>query len=204
MNCRTLVLAALALAIGQTDAGAAQVCYSDSSCEEIEPEPPSRPQVRSTPSNATSSTRATARTIRTNAAASHPRRPPTQPVATVTHKVAIQVNERSKLAMELALDSAKGLVAYYKAKGEATTIEIVAYGPGLHMLRGDTSPVKDRVGSMSREHKNVSFIACGNTQAKQSKAEGNPVVLVAEAKVVPSGVVRLMELQKQGYAYLRP
>ena len=72
------------------------------------------------------------------------------------------------------------------------------------MLRGDTSPVKDRVGSMSREHKNVAFIACGNTQANQSKAEGKPVVLVAEAKVVPSGVVRLMELQKQGYAYLRP
>ena len=64
--------------------------------------------------------------------------------------------------------------------------------------------MKDRVGSMSREDKNVAFIACGNTQASESKAEGNPVVLAAEAKVVPSGVVRLMEFHKQGYAYLRP
>jgi len=112
MNCRTLVLAAFALAlvVGPGDAGAAQVCYPDSSCEEIKPEPSSRPQVLSTPSNVASPARATPRTTRPNAA-SHRGRPPIQPVATVTHKVAIQVNERSKLAMELALDSAKGLVA---------------------------------------------------------------------------------------------
>ena len=72
------------------------------------------------------------------------------------------------------------------------------------MLRADTSPVKDRIAPMALENPSITFIACGNTQANQSKAEGKPVTLLSEAKVVPSGVVRLMELQKQGYAYIRP
>ena len=95
-------------------------------------------------------------------------------------------------------------IDYYKSKGEKVAVEIVTFGPGLHMLRADTSPVKDRIAVMSLENANVTFAACGNTQANQSKAENKPVVLISEAKVTPSGVVRLMELQQQGYAYLRP
>ena len=106
--------------------------------------------------------------------------------------------------MDLALNNAKNVIDYYKAKGETVTIEIVTYGPGLHMLRADTSPVKDRLAPIALENPNLAFIACGNTQANQSKAEGKPVSLLSEAKVMPSGVVRLMELQKQGYAYIRP
>ena len=120
------------------------------------------------------------------------------------HKVAIQVNQNDKAVMDLALNNAKNVIDYYKAKGETVAIEIVTYGPGLHMLRADTSPVKDRIAPMSLENPNLTFIACGNTQANQSKAEGKPVTLLSEAKVMPSGVVRLIELQKQGYAYIRP
>jgi uncharacterized protein len=120
------------------------------------------------------------------------------------HQVAIQVNQNDKALMDLALNNAKNVIDYYKAKGETVTIEIVTYGPGLHMLRADTSPVRDRIAPIALENPNLAFIACGNTQANQSKAEGKPVSLLSEAKVMPSGVVRLMELQKQGYAYIRP
>ena len=122
----------------------------------------------------------------------------------VTNKIAIQVNQNDKAVMDLALNNAKNVIDYFKSKGEKVAVEIVTYGPGLHMLRADTSPVKDRIAVMSLENANVTFAACGNTQANQSKAENKPVVLISEAKVTPSGVVRLMELQKQGYAYLRP
>jgi intracellular sulfur oxidation DsrE/DsrF family protein len=120
------------------------------------------------------------------------------------HKVAIQVNQNEKAVMDLALNNVRNINEYYKEKGETVAIEVVAYGPGLHMFRTDTSPVKDRIAPMALENSNVAFIACGNTQANQSKAEGKPVTLMSEAKVVPSGVVRLIELQKQGYAYIRP
>ena len=119
-------------------------------------------------------------------------------------QVAIQVNQNDKAVMDLALNNAKNVVDYYKAKGETVAVEIVTYGPGLHMLRADTSPVKERIAPMSLENSNIAFIACGNTQANQSKAEGKPIELISEANVISSGVVRLMELQTQGYAYIRP
>jgi len=129
---------------------------------------------------------------------------PSKASANFQHKVAIQVNQNDKAVMELALNNAKNIAEYFKAKNEPVKIELVAYGPGLHMLRSDTSPVKERISVMSLENPNMTFAACGNTQANQAKAENKPVTLLSEAKVTPSGVVRLMELQKQGYAYIRP
>jgi intracellular sulfur oxidation DsrE/DsrF family protein len=129
---------------------------------------------------------------------------PSKAAATIEHKVAIQVNQNDKAVMELALNNAKNIAEYFKAKNQDVKIELVAYGPGLHMLRSDTSPVKERISVMSLENPNMTFAACGNTQANQAKAENKPVTLLSEAKVTPSGVVRLMELQKQGYAYIRP
>ena len=127
-----------------------------------------------------------------------------KPAAGATHKVAIQVSQNDKTVMDLALNNVRNITEYYKQKGETVAIEVVTYNAGLHMLRSDTSPVKDRIAPMALEYPHVAFIACGNTQANQSKAEGKPVQLLSEAKVLPSGVVRLIELQKQGYAYIRP
>ena len=125
-------------------------------------------------------------------------------VAKPAHKLAIQVNENNPQSMNLALNNARNVVEYYQAKGETVAIEIVAYGPGLHMLRDDTSPVKQRIATMALENPSIAFIACANTQANMSKQENKPITLISEAKSMPSGVVRLMELQEQGYAYIRP
>lgn len=119
------------------------------------------------------------------------------------HKLAIQVNQNEKGVMDLALNNAKNVIDYYKSKNEQVLIEVVTFGPGLHMLRSE-SPVKERIASMSLEHPNLLFQACGNTQANMTKAEGKPVTLLSEAKITPSGVVRLMELQDDGYSYIRP
>lgn len=123
--------------------------------------------------------------------------------AAKVHKVAIQVSENDKNVMNRALNNTKNLIDLYKAKGEDVTIEIVTFHDGLHMLRSE-SPVKDRIAVMSLENPNLTFVACANTQTNQSKAEGKQVTLVSEAKVMPSGIIRLIELQEQGYTYIRP
>jgi uncharacterized protein len=120
------------------------------------------------------------------------------------HKLAIQVNDNDPKTMNLALNNVANLTAYYKTKGELILIEVVTYGPGLHMLRADTSPVKARISAMSLEMPHVTFSACQNTRENMSKAENKPVEIVIEAKTVPSGVVTLLELQERGFAYIRP
>ena len=120
------------------------------------------------------------------------------------HRLAIQVSVNDPAVMNLALNNAANVAQDYNAKGEEVEIEIVAYGPGLHMLRDDTSPVKARVKSFGESMPNVAFTACGNTQTAMQKAEGKEIPLVSLAKVMPAGVVRLMELQERGWSYVRP
>ena len=129
---------------------------------------------------------------------------PTVAYAHKVHKVAIHVDDSDPKRQNMALNNAFNVNAFYESKGEKVIIEVVVYGPGLMMLREDKSKVKDRIAKMSLELPNLSFAACGNTRKKMEKKEGKELVLVSEAKQVPSGVVRLMELQEQGYSYIRP
>ena len=120
------------------------------------------------------------------------------------HKIAIQVAENNPQLMNLALNNANNIITYYKKAGEKVIVEIVTFGPGLTMLRDDSSPVKSRIQTMSLENPELTFAACANTQANASKQEGKDIPIMSEAKIIPSGVVRLAELQSQGYAYIRP
>ncbi len=123
----------------------------------------------------------------------------------VTHYLTIHVNQSDPKVMNMALNNAQNVTNHYTALGDEVVIELVAYGPGVHMFREDTSPVRDRIATMDLEMDNLSFAACGNTLANMSRrADGAEIALLDSVSVTPSGVVRLMELQQQGYAYIRP
>ena len=121
-----------------------------------------------------------------------------------THHVAFHVDENNPKLMNMALNNAQNVSNYYKAQGDSVVIEMVAYGPGLAMYVPGKSPVAERIATMSLELENITFAACGNTLRKMSEKAGKDVTLISEAEVVPSGVVRLVELQQQGFAYIRP
>lgn len=120
------------------------------------------------------------------------------------HYLAIHVDDNDPAKMNIALNNAKNVIEFYQAKGDSVKIEIVAYGPGLHMFREDTSPVKGRIAAMALENEDLQFSACGNTLNGMTKKEGKEPKLISEAKLVPSGVVRLVELQEEGWSYVRP
>lgn len=120
------------------------------------------------------------------------------------HRLILQVNANDPALMNLALNNAANVAQYYKGRHEDVSIEVVTFGPGLHMLRGDTSPVKARIETMALSTPEISFAACGNTRENMSKAEGKEIPLIPEAKIVASGVVRAMELQEQGWTYVKP
>ena len=123
-----------------------------------------------------------------------------------THRIAIQVDQNDPQVMNLVLNNATNVIEHYRGKSEDVDVEIVAYGPGLHMLRTDSSPVQERIKHLKELvfPGKIQFSACNNTRQGMEKAEGHAVSIVPEATIVPSGVVRLMELQEQGWSYVRP
>ncbi len=120
------------------------------------------------------------------------------------HRVAFHVDQNDADVMKLALNNSRNAFELYKARGEEVAIEIVAYSQGLHMLRDDTSPVKTEIRELRKLVPQVAFGACNNTKTAMEKREGKPVPIIAEATIVPAGVVRLIELQEAGYSYIKP
>ena len=121
------------------------------------------------------------------------------------HRVAIQVDQNDPAIMNLALNNAKNILEYYQTKGEPVEVNIVTYGPGLYMLR-DSSPVQDRIKQLKNLAfpSKILFSACNNTKQSMEKREGQSIAILPEASLVPSGVVTLMELQEDGWSYVRP
>lgn len=121
-----------------------------------------------------------------------------------SHRLALHVDQNDPVVMKLALTNASNVYNHYRERGEEVAIEIVANSGGLHMLREDTSPVKEEIRELRKQVPQVAFGACKNTKTSMEKQEGKPVPIMPGATIVPAGVVRLVELHEQGYAYVKP
>src|SRR5213080_211442 len=87
------------------------------------------------------------------------------------HRVAIQVDQNDPQVMNLALNNATNVIEYYRGKNEEVAVDSVTYGPGLHMLRSDTSPVQDRLKRLKELAfpGKIQFSACNNTKQGMEK-----------------------------------
>jgi intracellular sulfur oxidation DsrE/DsrF family protein len=118
---------------------------------------------------------------------------------TIKNKIVIQVSTDDPLTQTIALNNAVNLQKDYGM--DNVVIEVVAYGPGLGLLTQGNKQ-SSRVKSLAMQ--NIHFSACGNTMAKITKKTGKEPKLTEGVQVVKAGVSRIMELQQNGYAYVRP
>jgi len=117
----------------------------------------------------------------------------------VIHKIVIQVSTDDLRTQKIALNNAVNLQKLYGI--DDIMIEIVTYGPGLGLLTKKSRQAK-RVESLAMQ--NITFSACSNTIKKVTKKTGKAPELLVGVGTVKAGVARIMELQEQGYSYLRP
>ena len=112
------------------------------------------------------------------------------------YKVVLQVSDADPAKWNLALNNARN-VQEDLGKGNVD-VEIVAYGPGLNMLKSD-SKVADRLAQALDN--NVGLMACENTM-RNTKVQKND--MYNGINYVDAGVVHLMKRQREGWAYIRP
>jgi uncharacterized protein len=121
------------------------------------------------------------------------------------HRMVIQVSRDDVEGMNLALNNIMAAKRLYdSSRNEQFQVELVAYGPGITMLRADNSPVKERIEEARKAVPNLVLSMCGNAKAGAEKREGHEIFPLPGVGVVPAGVVRVMELQEQGWTYIRP
>ena len=115
------------------------------------------------------------------------------------YKYVLHISDMDPSKQELILNNASNLLDAYPPG--AVEIEIVAYGPGLRLMFANNVHAR-RIDSLSQS--GVKFSACGNTLTAMTKQLGYEPKLNPVAKVVPGGIVRIGELVKQGYIYVKP
>lgn len=121
---------------------------------------------------------------------------PGKAVAAQKERVVIQVSDADPQKWNLALNNAKNVQVDLGA--DKTEVEIVAYGPGIGMLKADAivaNRIEDAVAA------GVKVVACENTMKAQKLSRDD---MNRKVDYVAAGVVELMRRQQQGYAYIRP
>jgi intracellular sulfur oxidation DsrE/DsrF family protein len=113
--------------------------------------------------------------------------------------VVIQVSSADPVTQKIALNNAVNLQKLYGM--DNVVVEIVAYGPGLSLMTKASDNAK-RVESLAMQ--NINFSACMNTMKKVEKKTGKKPMLSTGVNTTPSGIARIVELQGEGYAYVRP
>ncbi len=121
------------------------------------------------------------------------------------HRLMLHVDSDDAAVMALALGNLSNAIDAFADQKEPARFELVVNGPGYAMLR-DTSPVRDRIAEIHKQYPAVVFSACQNSRRGIANKEGKTVAQViqlSEAASVPAGVVRICELQQQGWSYMK-
>jgi uncharacterized protein len=119
-----------------------------------------------------------------------------QQPAPARSRIVVQVSDADSAKWNLALNNAKNIQTDLGAAN--VDIEIVAYGPGIGMLKAD-SVVGNRIDEALAA--GVKVVACENTMRAQKLTQAD---MLGKIGYVPAGVVEIMQRQQQGWAYLRP
>ena len=120
------------------------------------------------------------------------------------HRLVLYISEADMAKMNGVLDVAANVSRHYSAIGEEVEIEVVAFSDGLHMLRADSSPVKQRLTNFMQSMVNVTFDACGNTLDTMERNEGARPPLLEGVDMVQTGVAHLLQRSEEGWTLVRP
>jgi uncharacterized protein len=111
-------------------------------------------------------------------------------------RVVFQVSDNDPAKWNLALNNAQNVQADL-GKGNVD-IEIVAYGPGLGMLKADSKVAPRLAQALDNS---IGLMACENTMHKTKTTKADMYSGIAYVK---AGVTHIMKRQQEGWAYVRP
>ncbi|HHO59372.1 MAG TPA: hypothetical protein ENJ64_03950 [Thiotrichales bacterium] len=111
----------------------------------------------------------------------------------------LQISDPNPFKQTLVLNVASNLIKHYGQ--DKVDVEIVAFGPGLRLLFEENIN-SNRISSLAGS--GVKFAACKNTIAGMTKKLGHPPELHKSAVPVSAGVVRIIDLENQGFKLIKP
>jgi len=116
-------------------------------------------------------------------------------------KVLLHIGSSNPVRIKAILDEAEQLLRSSDSRGDSMQVEVVANEGGLDMLRAGISPYAERIQQMRHAHKNLSFVACGNTVERLRNA-GEDTRLLPHTLIASSAIDEIVTRQRQGWLYI--
>lgn len=117
-------------------------------------------------------------------------------------KILLHISSADPERVTAALDAAERILRRSRDQNQRTRLEIVANAEGLAILR-EGSPYAQRIQSMLRQYRTISFKACGIAMETARLKEGVEVRLVPEAQRVDAALDRILNRIREGWTYIR-
>jgi intracellular sulfur oxidation DsrE/DsrF family protein len=114
-------------------------------------------------------------------------------------RIVLQISDPNPFKQTLVLNVASNLIKHYGQ--DKVDVEIVAFGPGLRLMFKDNVNT-GRIQGLTTS--GVKFSACKNTIAGMTKKLGHAPELNSNAVPVSAGVVRIIDLENQGFKLIKP
>lgn len=114
------------------------------------------------------------------------------------HQVVMHLNSGDEKVQRGALNNIRNL--YQEIGREHLRVELVVHGAGLTLLTKKDSTLAPELTQLKTAY-DVEFTACSNTMKAQSLTRAD--LLDQVDRTVPA-MIRLMELQEQGWVYIKP
>jgi uncharacterized protein len=114
------------------------------------------------------------------------------------HRVVMHLNSGDEKVQRGALNNIRNL--YQEVGREHLRVELVVHGAGLPLLTKKDSTLAPELAQLKTAY-DVEFTACSNTMKAQGLTRADLIDQVD--RTVPA-MVRLMELQEEGWAYIKP
>lgn len=114
-------------------------------------------------------------------------------------RIVLQISDPDPFKQTLVLNVATNLIKHYGP--DKVDVEIVAFGPGLRLMFKDNVNT-GRIQGLTAS--GVTFAACKNTIAGMTKKLGHAPELNSNAVPVSAGVVRIIDLENQGFKLIKP
>ena len=115
------------------------------------------------------------------------------------HKIVLQLSDNNVRKQNLVISVANNLLKFYDP--DKVAIEVVAFGPGIDLLRPDNANRK-LVESLVAQ--GVRFDVCLNTVDTIERETGRRPEIIAAATPVQVGVGQILSLTENGYTLVRP
>jgi intracellular sulfur oxidation DsrE/DsrF family protein len=125
--------------------------------------------------------------------------PPLQDKPFAEHKIVLQLSDNDAKKQALVISVAYNLLKAYDP--DKVAIEVVAFGPGIDLLRTESSNRK-LVESLIAQ--GVRFDVCLNTVDTVERETGKRPEIIPAATPVQVGVGQILHLTENGYTLVRP